>query len=260
MSALLELKQLTKIISNQADEDNKILDSVDFTLNEGEFVTVLGGNGAGKSTLFNSITGSTETTGGTVQLNGKNITNWKEEKRAGYISRVFQDPKMGTAPRMTVAENLFLAQLRGKKKTLKPRGLKKQKAGYQELCASIGNGLERHIDTPAGQLSGGQRQSLSLLMATMSRPELLLLDEHTAALDPKTSKRLMQLTDELIKEQRLTCMMITHQMEDALVYGNRLIVMKDGEITLDLNQQEKDQMTLKDLLKLFEEDKLTPTI
>ncbi|MEC6749190.1 ATP-binding cassette domain-containing protein [Marinilactibacillus sp. XAAS-LB27] len=260
MSALLKLKGLTKVITNQADEDNRILDGVDFTLNEGEFVTVLGGNGAGKSTLFNSITGSTETTGGTVELKDKNLTKWKEEKRAGLISRVFQDPKMGTAPRMTVAENLLLAKLRGERKTLKSRSLKKNKAAFVEMCASIGNGLEKQIDAPAGNLSGGQRQSLSLLMATMTRPDLLLLDEHTAALDPKTSKKLMELTDQIIKEKQLTCMMITHQMEDALAYGNRLIVMKDGKITLDLDQKAKEQMTMQDLLKLFEEENLTAVL
>lgn len=260
MSALMELTNLTKVITNQADEDNTILDSVNFTLHEGEFVTVLGGNGAGKSTLFNTISGSSESTDGTVLLDGKNITKWKEEKRANLISRVFQDPKMGTAPRMTVAENLLLAKLRGESKTLRSRNLKKNKEQFIEMCSTIGNGLEKHIDAPAGNLSGGQRQSLSLLMATMTQPSLLLLDEHTAALDPKTSKKLMQLTNKIIEEKNMTCMMITHQMEDALVYGNRLIVMKDGKITLDLNQKEKEKMTLKDLLKLFEEDKLTPTI
>ena len=260
MSALLQLTNLTKVIANEADEDNRILDGVDFTLNEGEFVTVLGGNGAGKSTLFNSITGSTEVTDGTVMLKDKNITKWKEERRANLISRVFQDPKMGTAPRMTVAENLLLAKLRGERKTLRSRNLKKNKEQFIELCSTIGNGLEKQIDAPAGNLSGGQRQSLSLLMATLTEPSLLLLDEHTAALDPKTSKKLMQLTNEIIQEKKLTCMMITHQMEDALVYGNRLIVMKDGKITLNINQEEKEKMTLKDLLKLFEEDKLTPTI
>lgn len=260
MSHLMKLTGLTKVITNQGDIDNRILDGVDFTLNEGEFVTVLGGNGAGKSTLFNSITGSTETTEGTIELNGKKLTKWKEEKRATLISRVFQDPKMGTAPRMTVAENLLLAKLRGEKKTLKSRSLRKNKPGFIELCATIGNGLEKQIDAPAGNLSGGQRQSLSLLMATMTRPDLLLLDEHTAALDPKTSRKLMELTDQIIKEKQLTCMMITHQMEDALAYGNRLIVMKDGKITLDLNEKEKEKMTLKDLLRLFEEENLTAVL
>ena len=166
---------------------------------------------------------------------------------------MFQDPKMGTAPRMTVAENLLLAQKRGQKRPLHLRNLKKQKEFFYQLCQEVGNGLETHLDTPAGELSGGQRQALSLLMATIRVPELLLLDEHTAALDPKTAKSLMELTNRRITEQKLTCLMITHRMEDALNYGNRLIVLQKGRIVQDLNAQEKQNLSMSDLLQFFEE-------
>lgn len=260
MDTLLKLHQATKTIQNESDLDNTILDHVDLTIRKGDFVTVLGGNGAGKSTLFNSITGTSLLTSGTVTLSGQEVTNWQEEKRAKYISRVFQDPKMGTAPRMTVAENLLLALKRGKKRYILPRKLKEQRTRFEKICESIGNGLEKHLDTPTGHLSGGQRQSLSLLMATLTQPDLLLLDEHTAALDPKTSKKLMALTDQVIEENQLTCLMITHRMEDALVYGNRLIVMENGKIKLDLNKEEKAKLTLEDLFVLFEEEQVSPGI
>lgn len=260
MKELLELKKVTKIIQNESDTNNTILDAVDLTIHKGEFVTVLGGNGAGKSTLFNSVTGSTSVNRGEIRLNGKNVTHWREEKRARFIGRVFQDPKMGTAPRMTVAENLLLALKRGKRRPFLPRKLNDKRNYFKELCASVGNGLENHLDTPTGHLSGGQRQSLSLLMTTLTEPELLLLDEHTAALDPKTSKRLMTLTDRMIQDQQLTCLMITHRMEDALTYGNRLILMENGKVKLDLNKEEKDQLTLKDLFVLFEKEEELPAM
>lgn len=253
MSALLEVRQATKIVRNPLDKDYCILDNVDLTIDKGEFVTVLGGNGAGKSTLFNSITGSHSLTKGQIILDGKEITHFKEEKRAKWISRVFQDPKMGTAPRMTVAENLQLALLRGKKRNITMRQIKTNRKYYKKLCTLIGNGLEEHLDSATGNLSGGQRQSLSLIMATLTDPALLLLDEHTAALDPKTSKKLMQLTMERVKEKKLTCMMITHRMEDALMYGNRLIVMEKGKIKVDLRKEEKEKLSLEDLLNIFEE-------
>jgi len=260
MKELLELKKVTKIIQNESDTNNTILDAVDLTIHKGEFVTVLGGNGAGKSTLFNSVTGSTSVNRGEIRLNGKKVTHWREEKRARFIGRVFQDPKMGTAPRMTVAENLLLALKRGKRRPFLPRKLNDKRNYFKELCASVGNGLENHLDTPTGHLSGGQRQSLSLLMTTLTEPELLLLDEHTAALDPKTSKRLMTLTDRMIQDQQLTCLMITHRMEDALTYGNRLILMENGKVKLDLNKEEKDQLTLKDLFVLFEKEEELPAM
>lgn len=254
MSHVLELRNAIKTIDNGMNETKTILDKVNLTINQGDFVTVLGGNGAGKSTLFNTIAGTINLTEGQLFINNEAITHFSEEKRAKYFSRVFQDPKMGTAPRMTVAENLLLALYRGQRRTLKRRKLNEQRDYFTKICSEVGNGLENHLDTPTGNLSGGQRQALSLLMATLTKPELLLLDEHTAALDPKTSKQLMVLTEQRIKEANLTCLMITHRMEDALNYGNRLIVLKKGKIIKDLTKEEKEKLTIQDLLLFFEEE------
>jgi putative ABC transport system ATP-binding protein len=254
MSTVLELKNATKKIDNGLNETKVILDHINLTIEQGEFVTVLGGNGAGKSTLFNSIAGTLALSEGDLFINDQKITHYSEEKRADFFSRVFQDPKMGTAPRMTVAENLLLAMYRGQKRRLRLRKINEQRAFFTKICSEIGNGLENHLDTPCGNLSGGQRQALSLLMATLTKPDLLLLDEHTAALDPKTSKQLMHLTDQRIKEANLTCLMITHRMEDALQYGNRLIVLQKGQIIKDVNKEEKTKLTLQDLLLFFEEE------
>ncbi|MGC6767610.1 ABC transporter ATP-binding protein [Enterococcus sp. LJL128] len=254
MSAILKIEHAKKIINNGMHEQKIILNDVSLTINAGDFITVLGGNGAGKSTLFNSLAGTLSLTSGKIEISGQNITSASEEKRAEFFSRVFQDPKQGTAPRMTVAENLLLALYRGKKRPFRNRKLNEQRQLFVEICGEVGNGLEEHLDTPTGQLSGGQRQALSLLMATLTKPQLLLLDEHTAALDPKTSKQLMKLTDQRIKDGGLTCLMITHRMEDALRYGNRLIVMQKGKIVQDLSEQEKANLTMKDLLLFFEEE------
>jgi ABC-type uncharacterized transport system, ATPase component len=251
--AILEMKQATKSISNGPSEQKILLNKVNLSINEGDFITVLGGNGAGKSTLFNTIAGTLALTSGKIMIKDKDVTNHSEEKRADHIARVFQDPKMGTAPRMTVAENLLLAKGRGQKRKLRLRQLQQNRDLFYQLCSEIGNGLENHLDTPAGNLSGGQRQALSLLMATIQTPGLLLLDEHTAALDPKTSKQLMELTNRRVEEKNLTCLMITHRMEDALRYGNRLIVLQKGEIVQDLNAQEKAGLTMADLLQFFED-------
>lgn len=251
--ARLAINQATKIINNGANEKKVLLDHLQLTVNEGEFVTVLGGNGAGKSTLFNIISGSLALSSGEVVLDDTDITRYSEEKRARYLARVFQDPKMGTAPRMTVAENLLLAQFRGQKRAFRLRNLQKQRDHFYAMCAEIGNGLENHLDTPTGDLSGGQRQALSLLMATIRRPDVLLLDEHTAALDPKTSKQLMHLTNNKVQEDKLTCLMITHRMEDALRYGNRLIVLQKGKIVQDFSEEEKRKLTMVDLLSFFED-------
>lgn len=191
-------------------------------------------------------------TSGSIRIMGEDVTHFSPEKRAKYLSRVFQDPKMGTAPRMTVAENLLIAKFRGEKRGLFPRRLSAYKEEFQATIEKAGNGLEKHLDTPNEFLSGGQRQALSLLMATLKRPELLLLDEHTAALDPKTSVSLMELTDDFVSKDHLTALMITHHMEDALKYGNRLIVMKEGRIIQDLNKDEKAKMKISDYYKLFE--------
>ncbi|WP_086347747.1 ABC transporter ATP-binding protein [Candidatus Enterococcus clewellii] len=250
---VLQISHAKKIIDNGMNEKKVILNDVSLDIQEGDFITVLGGNGAGKSTLFNSISGTLGLTDGKIIIDGKEITSYSEEKRAHYFSRVFQDPKQGTAPRMTVAENLLLALYRGQRRSLKPRKLNEQRALFEEICSEVGNGLEEHLDTPTGHLSGGQRQALSLLMATLTKPRLLLLDEHTAALDPKTSKQLMKLTDQRIQDGNLTCLMITHRMEDALKYGNRLIVMQKGRIVKDLKNEEKASLSLQDLLMFFED-------
>lgn len=253
MAAILTIKNGKKVVNNGLNENKVLLEEINLSINKGDFITVLGGNGAGKSTLFNTIAGTLQLSQGSILFKDRVITKDSEEKRAAFLARVFQDPKMGTAPRMTVAENLLLAQKRGQKRPLQLRNLKKQKEFFYQLCEEVGNGLETHLDTPAGELSGGQRQALSLLMATIRVPELLLLDEHTAALDPKTAKSLMELTNRRITEQKLTCLMITHRMEDALNYGNRLIVLQKGRIVQDLNAQEKENLSMSDLLQFFEE-------
>ncbi|BBD42070.1 ABC transporter ATP-binding protein [Streptococcus anginosus] len=252
MTAIVELKNATKIVNTGVEEEKVILNDVSLDIFEHDFITILGGNGAGKSTLFNVIAGTLPLTSGSIYILGENVTSYSPEKRAKYLSRVFQDPKMGTAPRMTVAENLLIAKFRGEKRRLVPRRLSHYRKEFQGTIDKIGNGLEKHLDTPIEFLSGGQRQALSLLMATLKRPELLLLDEHTAALDPKTSVALMSLTDEFVNRDQLTALMITHHMEDALKYGNRLIVMKDGQIIQDLHQEEKAKMTIADYYSLFE--------
>jgi ABC-type uncharacterized transport system, ATPase component len=248
---IIELKNATKVIEN-GDERKVILDDVSLKIYAKDFITILGGNGAGKSTLFNAISGTLTLTAGSVYIKGNDVTNHSPEKRAAAISRVFQDPKMGTAPRMTVAENIAIAALRGQIRSLRLRNIAKYKESFASLAEQIGNGLEKHLDTPTGNLSGGQRQALSLLMATIVPPDLLLLDEHTAALDPKTSVALMKLTDDLVTSKNLTALMITHHMEDALKYGNRLIVMKEGQIVQDLATSEKEQMKLEDFYRIFD--------
>ena len=224
-----------------ATQVKTLLQDVTLTVKTGEFVTVLGHNGAGKSTLFNAITGDLPVSGGTVTLAGQTLNGRRPEQRARHIARVFQDPKMGTAPRMTVAERLGL----------RSRGLNAQKAQLKALAAKTGNGLAEALYKPTEQLSGGQRQALSLLMATMRKPDLLLLDEHTAALDPHTSQAIMTLTNAIVSEQQLTCLMITHQVEDALRYGNRLIVLDAGQIVADFDQKRKAALKRADVLAFF---------
>lgn len=252
MKKIVELKNASVQVNNGFDEVKTILDEVNLEIYEHDFLTILGGNGAGKSTLFNVIAGTLMLTSGSISILGEDVTNLPAEKRAKYLSRVFQDPKMGTAPRMTVAENLLIAKYRGEKRRFSPRKILAHKEEFSQLLTKTGNGLERHLDTPTGLLSGGQRQALSLLMATLKRPELLLLDEHTAALDPKTSLSLMRLTDEFVTGDSLTALMITHHMEDALKHGNRLIVMKDGKIVKDVNHDEKSKMEIADYYQFFE--------
>jgi putative ABC transport system ATP-binding protein len=245
--------QLTDVAVNvMAGSDVKnLLNDINLTVNKGDFVTIIGTNGAGKSTLFNTICGDLLATSGTIELAGERVEKDSPEKRARHIARVFQDPKMGTAPRMTVSENLALAMHRGQRLGLRSRALKQKQAEFLRVSQQTPNGIDQALDKPTEELSGGQRQALSLLMATMQRPDLLMLDEHTAALDPHTSQAIMTLTDKIVRENDLTCMMITHQMDDAINYGNRLIVVDAGHIVADYKAEEKAKLEQADLLKYF---------
>lgn len=245
------LSDIVTTVNTGTSEEQQILKNLNLTINKGDFITVIGTNGAGKSTLFNTIAGNIKPASGQILLGTKNITSENDIKRTNYISRVFQDPKMGTAPRMTVAENLLLALNRGRRRKFKPRHLKQQMAKFQELTKQIPNGLSEHLNTPAGSLSGGQRQTLSFLMATLVQPDLLLLDEHTAALDPKTSQELLKLTAKIVEQEQLSCLMITHHLEDALSYGNRTIVLNDGQIQSDLSGEARASLSTTDLLTYF---------
>ncbi|KRM59052.1 hypothetical protein C5L31_002200 [Secundilactobacillus malefermentans] len=248
---ILKLDNVVVNVNQNTPEQITILNHLNLTVNDGDFITILGSNGAGKSTLFNAIGGNLKIDEGQISLRDKNITHLSEENRTRFLSRVFQDPKLGTAPRMTVAENLLLAKKRGESRHLTPRGLKQQMAGFAKLTSTMNNGLDERLNTPTGNLSGGQRQALSFLMATLKRPDILLLDEHTAALDPKTSQQLMAATNDRINTEKLTCLMITHHLEDALKYGNRLIVLQDGQITYDVSGAEKEALTQEKLYSFF---------
>lgn len=247
----LELKNINTIVNSGTSEEKQILKNINLTLNDGDFVTLLGTNGAGKSTLLNIINGSLTPTTGQIILDGQNITHLSEVKRAKYIAQVFQDPKMGTAPRMTVAENLLLATKRGQHRGLHLRGLDKKLPMFSRETAQLPNGLNERLNTFVGNLSGGQRQTLSFLMATINQPKLLLLDEHTAALDPNTSHELLELTAKVVKEQKLTCIMITHQLKDALKYGNRTIILNSGKIVFDVQGKDRQNLTEDDILQYF---------
>ena len=247
----LHLKNITTTVNVGTNEEKKILKNINLKLEDGDFVTLLGTNGAGKSTLLNIINGSLFPTSGQVILDGQDITRLSEVKRAKYISQVFQDPKMGTAPRMTVAENLLLATKRGQKRDLHLRKLDQHLPEFKKETAQLPNGLSERLNTFVGGLSGGQRQTLSFLMATIKKPKLLLLDEHTAALDPNTSHQLLELTNKTVMQQHLTCVMITHQLKDALKYGNRLIILNNGRIVLDVKNSEKEKLTEDAILQYF---------
>lgn len=251
MEEWLSLNQVSKSVTSADGQKHRISKALNLTVNKGDFVTVIGSNGAGKSTLLNLISGGLQADEGQIRLKGEVINGLPVYRRAQWLARVFQDPNMGTCPHLTVAENLAIAEKRGKRRTLLSALSKGKKKRYRDLLASIGMGLEERLETAAGHLSGGQRQVLTLLMATLQKPELLLLDEHTAALDPHTSSQVMALTERLVNEQGLTTLMITHNMQDALDYGNRLVMLHQGEIVADLNQEEKDQLTHAQLLQWF---------
>lgn len=250
---MLQLKDVSTVVNAGTPNETTILKRVNLTINDGDFISIIGTNGAGKSTLFNVIAGSLPVASGQLFHQGVDITTMSVEQRTSFLSRVFQDPKMGTAPRMTVAENLLLAAKRGEKRHLIPRHLKQRLPELKQLAASMNNGLEQRLNTATGNLSGGQRQALSFLMATIKRSDLLLLDEHTAALDPHTSQSLLHATNQRITDDHLTALMITHRMEDALTYGNRLIVLKAGQIVADFAGKEKQQLTLDQLYDFFED-------
>lgn len=251
--AILQLEGICKTFNRGSVNEKRALQNLNLTVNEGDFITVIGGNGAGKSTMLNAICGTFDIDEGKIVLGGKDITKLPEYKRAKYLGRVFQDPMMGTTPNMEIQENLALAARRGKVRSLMPGIRRSEKAFYREQLARLGLGLEDRMTAKVGLLSGGQRQSLTLLMATLNRPELLLLDEHTAALDPKTAARVLEFTEELAAENHLTTVMITHNMLDAIHCGNRLIMMQEGKIIYDVCGEEKKSLQVKDLLERFRE-------
>lgn len=248
---MLELRNLHKTFNPGTVNAKKALDGLELTLKEGDFVTVIGGNGAGKSTLLNAVAGVWPVDAGTITIDGVDVTHLAEHKRAKYIGRVFQDPMMGTAATMQIEENLALAKRRGKRRTLRPGITKAERDEYRDLLRLLDLGLEDRLTSKVGLLSGGQRQALTLLMASLVKPKLLLLDEHTAALDPKTAAKVLELSDRIVEENGLTTMMVTHNMKDAIVHGNRLIMMYDGRIVIDVSGEEKKKLTVPDLLALF---------
>ena len=250
---MLKINSIEKTFNPGTINEKKALDKVSLHLNSGDFVTIIGGNGAGKSTLMNAITGVWPVDNGSIILDGVNVTGLPEYKRAKFIGRVFQDPMMGTAPDMQIIENLALAYRRGKKRTLKWGITKKEKEMFHEKLKILGLGLEDRMTSKVGLLSGGQRQALTLLMASLQTPKLLLLDEHTAALDPTTAAKVLQISEEIIERDKLTAMMITHNMNDAIVHGNRLIMMNNGQIIYDVQGEEKKKLTKADLMAKFAE-------
>lgn len=248
---MLEIKNICKTFHPGTINEKKALNGVNLTLEDGDFVTVIGGNGAGKSTLLNMVAGVHTADAGQILLDGIDVTNLPEHKRAKYLGRVFQDPMMGTAADMWIEENLALAARRGLRRTLRWAITKKEREEFKEMLRPLGLGLEKRLSTKVGLLSGGQRQALTLLMAAMKKPKLLLLDEHTAALDPKTAATVLALSDQFIEEGKLTAMMVTHNMKDAIAHGNRLIMMHEGQVILDIRGEEKKKLTVEQLLDAF---------
>ena len=248
---MLELKNLHKTFNAGTVNEKHALNGLNLTLNDGDFVTVIGGNGAGKSTMLNAVAGVFGVDNGQIIIDGTDVTKLPEHKRAKFIGRVFQDPMMGTAATMQIEENLALAMRRGKKRGLRVGISGKEREEYRELLKTLDLGLEDRMTAKVGLLSGGQRQALTLLMATIQKPKLLLLDEHTAALDPKTAEKVLTLSDRIVAENNLTTLMVTHNMRDAIAHGNRLIMMYDGRIVIDVAGEEKKKLTVPELLELF---------
>ena len=250
---MLEIINVSKTFNIGTINEKKALNKLSLKLNPGDFVTIIGGNGAGKSTMLNMIAGVYPIDGGQIIIDGVDISRMPEHKRAKYIGRVFQDPMMGTSAGMQIDENLALAFRRGEKRGLSWGIKKNEKELYKEILAKLGLGLQTRMTSKVGLLSGGQRQALTLLMATLKKPKLLLLDEHTAALDPQTAKTVLDLTEQIVAEQNLTAMMVTHNMKDALNIGNRLIMMHSGRVIYDVSGEEKKKLKVEDLLRKFEE-------
>ena len=248
---MLEVKDIWKVFNAGTVNEKQALRGVNLTLNDGDFCTVIGGNGAGKSTLLNAVAGTWAVDGGSISIGGVDVTHLPDHKRAPYIGRVFQDPMLGTAPTMQILENLALAARRGQRRGLRWGVTKAEKEQYQEMLKNLDLGLEDRLTSKVGLLSGGQRQALTLLMASLKKPKLLLLDEHTAALDPKTAAKVLELSDRIVAESHLTTMMVTHNMKDAIQHGNRLIMMYDGKIVIDVSGEEKKKLTVPQLLELF---------
>ena len=246
-----DIQQNGKTFNAGTVNEKQALRGVSLTLKDGDFCTVIGGNGAGKSTMLNAVAGTFFVDSGSILIDGVDVTRLPEHKRAKYIGRVFQDPMMGTAPTMQIEENLALAARRGQSRGLGWGITKSEREKYRELLRNLDLGLEDRLTSRVGLLSGGQRQALTLLMASLQRPKLLLLDEHTAALDPKTAAKVLALSDKIVAENGLTTMMVTHNMKDAIAHGNRLIMMYDGNIVIDVSGEEKKKLTVADLLALF---------
>lgn len=250
---MLEVKNIHKTFNKGTVNEKHALQGVTITLKDGDFCTIIGGNGAGKSTLLNAVAGVWPVDEGQIIIDGKEITDLPEYKRAAFLGRVFQDPMTGTAATMGIEENLALAFRRGNRRTLKPGITNNERRLYEEQLARLGLGLQTRMTSKVGLLSGGQRQALTLLMSTLKRPKLLLLDEHTAALDPKTARKVLELTNEIVNEQKLTALMVTHNMKDAIQTGNRLIMMHEGKIIYDVGGEEKKGLKVSHLLQKFEE-------
>lgn len=250
---MLELQGIKKTFNAGTQNEKRALDDINLHLNEGDFVTVIGSNGAGKSTMLNAIAGAWPIDEGVIKIDGKNVTGLPDFKRAAYLGRVFQDPMFGTAADMMIEENLAIAARRGKRRGLRWQITAAEKDEFHEKLKMLGLGLETRMTAKVGLLSGGQRQAVTLLMATLRRPKLLLLDEHTAALDPATAAKVLDISDKLIEDGRLTALMVTHNMTDALAHGNRLIMMDNGRIILDVAGEEKRRMTRQELLQKFAE-------
>ena len=249
---MLELKNIHETFNPGTINEKVALNGLNLSLDDGDCVTVIGGNGAGKSTMLNAVAGTWMVDEGQILIDGEDVTKLPEHKRAIYLGRVFQDPMTGTAATMEIQENLALAKRRGKRRLLAPGITKAEREEYVSLLAPLGLGLETRLTSKVGLLSGGQRQALTLLMATLKKPKLLLLDEHTAALDPKTAAKVLDLTETIVNRDRLTTIMITHNMRDAILHGNRLIMMWEGRVVLDIRGEEKKHLTVNDLLQQFE--------